>query len=124
VGRKPPLNATHKPFAHPRLGPFFWEREALELVKSPTPETQRGSPLRLERSSDQMNREAICDELRRLEIEVVEAEQALAEHEALLLALRRERQDDSRVVSELNLMREQQQGRQQDRLRLLALLQR
>jgi hypothetical protein len=71
-----------------------------------------------------MNREAICDELRRLEIEVVEAEQALAEHEALLLALRRERQDDSRVVSELNLMREQQQGRQQDRLRLLALLQR
>jgi hypothetical protein len=78
----------------------------------------------MERSSDQMNREAICDELRRLEIEVVEAEQALAEHEALLLALRRERQDDSRVVSELNLMREQQQGRQQDRLRLLALLQR
>ena len=71
-----------------------------------------------------MNREAICDELRRLEIEVVEAEHTLAEHEALLVKLRRERQDDSRVVSELNLMREQQQGRQQDRLRLLALLQR
>jgi hypothetical protein len=71
-----------------------------------------------------MNREAICDELRRLEIEVVEAEQALAEKEALLVKLRRERENDSQVASELNLMRQQQQNRQNDRMRLLSLLQR
>ena len=70
-----------------------------------------------------MNRETICDELRRLEGEVVEAEQALAEQEALLVKLKREGQDVSRLADALNLMREQQQSRQQDRLRLLALLQ-
>jgi hypothetical protein len=70
-----------------------------------------------------MNRETICDELRRLEGEVVEAEQALAEQEALLVKLKREGQDVGKLESALNLMREQQQSRQQDRLRLLALLQ-
>ena len=70
-----------------------------------------------------MNKETICDELRRLEGEVVEAEQALAEQEALLLKLKREGQDFGRLASALNLMREQQQSRQQDRLRLLGLLQ-
>jgi hypothetical protein len=70
-----------------------------------------------------MNRETICDELRRLEGEVVEAERVLAEKEALLVRLKREGQDVSRLASALNLMREQQQSRQQDRLRLLALLQ-
>ena len=70
-----------------------------------------------------MNRDTIVDELRRLEGEVVEAERELAEQEALLVRLKRERQDVSRVASVLSLMREQQQSRQQDRLRLLALLQ-
>ena len=65
----------------------------------------------------------ISDELRRLEGEVVEAEQALAEQEALLVKLKREGQDVSRLADALNLMREQQQSRQHDRLRLLALLQ-
>ena len=41
-GSRHPMQ-RHKPFAHPRLGPFFWEREALELVKNPTRETPRGS---------------------------------------------------------------------------------
>ena len=70
-----------------------------------------------------MNRETICDELRRLEGEVVEAEHELAKQEALLIRLKQEHQDVSRVASALSLMREQQQSRQQDRLRLLALLQ-
>jgi hypothetical protein len=70
-----------------------------------------------------MNRDTIVDELRRLEGEVVEAERELAEQEALLVRLKRERHGVSRVASVLSLMREQQQSRQQDRLRLLALLQ-
>jgi len=70
-----------------------------------------------------MNRDTIIDELRRLEGEVVEAERELAEQEALLVRLKSERQDVSKVASALSLMREQQQSRQQDRLRLLVLLQ-
>ena len=70
-----------------------------------------------------MNRDTIFDELRRLESEIVKAERRLAEQEALLLKLKREGEDVSAVSDALNLMREQQQSRQQDRLRLLALLQ-
>ena len=70
-----------------------------------------------------MNRDTIFDELRRLEGEIVKAERRLAEQEALLLKLKREGEDVSAVSEALNLMREQQQSRQQDRLRLLALLQ-
>jgi len=39
-----------------------------------------------------------------------------------LLKLKRKGEDGSAVSDGLNLMREQQQSRQQDRLRLLALL--
>jgi hypothetical protein len=70
-----------------------------------------------------MNRDTIFDELRRLEGEIVKAERRLAEKEALLLKLKRKGEDGSAVSDGLNLMREQQQSRQQDRLRLLALLQ-
>jgi len=69
-----------------------------------------------------MNRDTIFDELRRLEGEIVKAERRLAEQEARLLKLKREGEDVSAVSDALNLMREQQQSRQQDRLRLLALL--
>jgi hypothetical protein len=69
-----------------------------------------------------MNRDTIFDELRRLEGEIVKAERRLAEKEALLLKLKRKGEDGSAVSDGLNLMREQQQSRQQDRLRLLALL--
>jgi len=69
-----------------------------------------------------MNRDTISDELRRLEGEIVKAERRLAEKEALLLKLKRKGEDVSAVSDGLNLMREQQQSRQQDRLRLLALL--
>ena len=69
-----------------------------------------------------MNRDTISDELRRLEGEIVKAERRLAEQEARLLKLKLEGEDVSAVSDALNLMREQQQSRQQDRLRLLALL--
>jgi hypothetical protein len=70
-----------------------------------------------------MNRDTIFDELRRLEGEIVEAERRLAKQEALLLKLKRKGEDVSGVSDALNLMREQQQSRQQDRLRLLSHLQ-
>ena len=70
-----------------------------------------------------LKRDVILDELRRLEVEVVQAELELAQQEALLIKLKRACEDVSDVQSTVNLMREQQQCRQQDRLRLLALLQ-
>jgi hypothetical protein len=70
-----------------------------------------------------VNREVIFDELRRLEAEVIQAERELAQQEALLTKLKRECGDVSGLQSTLDLMREQQQSRQQDRLHLLALLQ-
>jgi hypothetical protein len=68
-----------------------------------------------------MNRDTIFDELRRLEGEIVKAERRLAEQEALLLKLKREGENVSAISDALNLMREQQQSRQHDRLRLLPL---
>ena len=47
-----------------------------------------------------VNRETIFDELRRLEGEAVEAEQKLAEQEALLIRLKREHQDVSRIAGD------------------------
>lgn len=71
-----------------------------------------------------MNRDALTDELRRIEHEVVEAERGLADQEAMLIELRRCREDASKVEAQLELMREHQRQRQQERLRLLSLLQR
>jgi hypothetical protein len=71
-----------------------------------------------------MNRDALADELRRLEHEVVAAERQLADEEARLVELRRGREDAREAKAQLELMREQQRKRQQERLRLLSLLQR
>ena len=71
-----------------------------------------------------MNRDALSDELRRIEHEVVAAERRLADQEAMLVELRRGRQDVGKVEAQLELMRHQQRERQQERLRLLSLLQR
>ena len=70
-----------------------------------------------------MHRENISDELRRLESEVVQGEQQLAELEASLVELKRQKQDTDEVEAALELTRECQQRLQQDRLRLLWLLQ-
>ncbi len=71
-----------------------------------------------------MYNDNILDELRQLEREVVEAERRLAEQEALIIELKRQHQDASSALAELEIMRKNQQQRQQDRQRLLSLLQR
>ena len=70
-----------------------------------------------------MNRDAICDELRRLEGEVVECERQLAEQEKLVVELKRNKQDTTDAGAELERMWQNQHRRQQDRLHLLSLLQ-
>lgn len=70
-----------------------------------------------------MNREITSDELRRLEGEVVAAERRLAEHEFILTRMKQDDRDLNRLANELESLREQQRRRQQDRLRLLTLLQ-
>lgn len=70
-----------------------------------------------------MYKDPLLDELRRLEREVVEAERQLAEQEALVVGLKRQNQDTSQAEVELEMMRANQRRRQEDRLRLLSLLQ-
>jgi len=69
-----------------------------------------------------MNRDAICDELQRLEGEVVEGERLLAEQEKLVIELKRNRRDATDAGAELEGMWQNQHRRQQDRLQLLSLL--
>jgi hypothetical protein len=70
-----------------------------------------------------MYKDAILEELGRVERDVVEAERQLAEQEALLVALERQNEDMSKVRTALDMMREAQQRRQAERQRLLSLLQ-
>jgi hypothetical protein len=70
-----------------------------------------------------MYRDALLDEIRRVGHDVVEGERQLAEQEALLVALKREGKDVSKVKAALDQMREDHRLRQQDRERLLSRLQ-
>ena len=72
--------------------------------------------------SGAMHRDALQDELRRLELDVVEGEHRLAEQEALVVTLRRKEEDVSEAESVLELMRLSQRRLEQDRQRLLSLL--
>jgi hypothetical protein len=74
-------------------------------------------------SGEVMHREAIMAELSRVERDVVVAERQLAQQEALLIALKRQNQDLSKARAVLEMMRENQRRRDQDRQRLLCLLQ-
>ena len=69
-----------------------------------------------------MYKDAILDELGRLEREVVEIEQQLADQEALVVTLKRQNGDTSEASAVLHMMREAQQRREMERQRLLALL--
>jgi len=69
-----------------------------------------------------MNWDAVCDELRRLEGEVVEGERQLAEQEKLVVELKRSHQDATSAGAELDRMWKDQHRRQQDRLHLLSML--
>ena len=70
-----------------------------------------------------MHQDALMDELRQVGRDVVEGERLLAEQEALLVALKREGKDVGKVEAAFEQMREDQRFRQQDRQRLLSLLQ-
>ena len=70
-----------------------------------------------------MHQDALMDELRQVGRDVVEGERLLAEQEALLVALKQENKDVSMVEAALEQMREDQRLREQDRQRLLSLLQ-
>lgn len=70
-----------------------------------------------------MYKDPLQDELRELEREVVEAERQLAAQEALIVDLKRQKLETSKAEAELEAMRANQRRRQQDRHRLLALLQ-
>ncbi len=70
-----------------------------------------------------MYNDTIMDELRQLERDVAEAERRLAEHEALIIELKRQHKDANSALAELEIMRDNQRQRQLDRQRLLSLLQ-
>jgi len=72
--------------------------------------------------SGAMHRDGLQDELRRLELDVVEGERQLAEQEAGVVTLKRRGEDVSKVESVLEMMRLSQRHREQDRQRLLSLL--
>lgn len=74
-------------------------------------------------TSGGMNNQALYDELIRIEGEVMQGELQLAEQEALLVALQRQKEDTSKAREQLEMMRTTQRVREQDRQRLLSLLQ-
>ena len=63
------------------------------------------------------------DELRRIELAVVEGERQLAEKEALLVSLKKQDGDVGQAELTREMMRETQQRNERDRQRLLSLLQ-
>jgi len=70
-----------------------------------------------------MDRTSIYDELNRVERDVVAGERQLAEQERLVLDLKRDGQDIASAEKELERLRECQRLLDQDRQRLLSLLQ-
>ncbi|WP_453952406.1 hypothetical protein [Bradyrhizobium sp. USDA 377] len=70
-----------------------------------------------------MYKTAIYDELRQVERDVVEGERRLAEQEALIVEMKRQNEDTAKAEAELERMRAEQRCRDQDRQRLLSLLQ-
>jgi|GEM_PF-2086319 len=69
-----------------------------------------------------MYKDSIMDELRHIELDVVEGEKRLAELETRLVESKRLGEDTTKVQAELKAMRENQLDREQHRQRLLELL--
>ena len=72
--------------------------------------------------SSLMHKDAIMDELMRIERDVVEGERRLAELEAQLVELKQLNEDTTSVQAEFRMLRNTQLGREQDRQRLLWLM--
>jgi hypothetical protein len=70
-----------------------------------------------------MDKNSISDELRQIERYVVEGERLLAEKEAHIVELKRQGQDTTSAEREYEMMRQNQRRWDQDRQRLLSLLQ-
>ena len=66
---------------------------------------------------------AIYDELRQVERDVVQGERRLAEQEARIVDLKRQGRDTGNAEKELEVLRQNQRRRDQDRQRLLSLAQ-
>nr|QIG97905.1 hypothetical protein G6P99_40410 [Bradyrhizobium sp. 6(2017)] len=69
-----------------------------------------------------MYKDAIMDELRQIELDVVDGERRLAELEALLIELKQLNEDTTKVQAEFEVTRKNQLDREQSRQRLLSLL--
>jgi GTPase involved in cell partitioning and DNA repair len=69
------------------------------------------------------NRNYLYDELRRIEQEVVRGEQQLAEQEELLVCLKTQYQDTAPVEAFLDELRSRQRALQEDRSRILSMMQ-
>ena len=74
-------------------------------------------------AADGVYRHSLMDELRTIELAVVEGERQLAEQEALLVSLKKQDGDVSQAELTLEVMRETQQRNEHDRQRWLSLLQ-
>ncbi|WP_244941338.1 hypothetical protein [Bradyrhizobium yuanmingense] len=70
-----------------------------------------------------MSREAVFDELREVERQVIEGERRLAACEARVVELKRSKQDATAAEAELERMRKDQRVLEHDRQRLLRRLQ-
>ncbi|MCP1834018.1 hypothetical protein J2R76_002355 [Bradyrhizobium sp. USDA 4532] len=62
------------------------------------------------------------DELRQIELDVVEGEKRLAEQEALLIELKRSNESTIKAQAQFEMMRKDQLDREQRRQRLLSVL--
>ncbi|MBR0831422.1 hypothetical protein JQ596_38550 [Bradyrhizobium manausense] len=70
-----------------------------------------------------MQRDALYDELRRIERAVVDGEWKLAQQEAQIVELKRQHLDLNKAQGELERLRANQRQLEQDRQRLLSMLQ-
>jgi hypothetical protein len=75
-------------------------------------------------SVDAMYRDSLLNELRQVELAAINGERQLAEQERLLISLKKQNQDLSQAQAALEILRENQRRNEQDRQRLLSLLQR
>lgn len=70
-----------------------------------------------------MYRDALSDQLRQIEREVVQGERQLAAQEARLVELKRLGEDTTAAEAELEILRSDQRRREQDRQGILLRLQ-
>lgn len=69
------------------------------------------------------NKDHLYDELRRIEQDVVRGEQQLAEQEDLLVSLKSQNKDTAQLEAFLDELRSRQRTLQEDRSRVLSMIQ-